>query len=230
MERHFDEELADLKKDILYEGCLVQQAIANSIEALKELNKEQAQQIIVNDKLLDDLEVKIVKTCVDLLALRQPMAVDLRFITMAMQMNTDLERMGDLAVDICQRVLELSDMPLLKPLVDIPKLSVVATEMTRDVISAFLNDDPELAKKIILRDNEADSLRNLVQTELINDYMSKDCSSIPRALPLLLIARHLERICDHATNIAEDIIYMIQAKMVKHHSEELEKNDLGSRL
>jgi phosphate transport system protein len=222
MERHFDEELANLKKDILYEGCLVQQAIANSMQALKELNKEQAQQIIVNDKLLDDLEVKIVKTCVDLLALRQPMAIDLRFITMAMQMNTDLERMGDLAVDICQRVLELSDMPLLKPLVDIPKLSVIAAEMTRDVISAFLNDDTELARKVILRDNEADSLRNLVQTELINDYMSKDCTSIPRALPLLLIARHLERICDHATNIAEDIIYMIEAKMVKHHSEKLD--------
>jgi phosphate transport system protein len=224
MERHFDEELANLKKDILYEGCLVQQAIANSIQALKELNKEQAQQIIANDKLLDDLEVKVVKTCVDLLALRQPMAIDLRFITMAMQMNTDLERMGDLAVDICQRVLELVDKPLLKPLVDIPKLSVVAQEMTRDVISAFLNDDPEIAKQVILRDNEADSLRNLVQTELINDYMAKDCSSIPRALPLLLVSRHLERICDHATNIAEDIIYMIQAKMVKHHPEQLSLN------
>ncbi len=221
MERHFDEELATLKKDILYEGALVQQAIANSIQALKVLNKDEAERIIADDKLLDDLEVKIVKTCVDLLALRQPMAVDLRFITMAMQINTDLERMGDLAVDICQRVLELVDKPLLKPLVDIPKLSIVATEMTREVISAFLNEDAELAKKVILRDNEADNLRNLVQTELINDYMSKDCASIPRALPLLLVARHLERICDHATNIAEDIIYMIEAKMVKHHPEKL---------
>jgi phosphate transport system protein len=221
MERHFDEELAGLKKDILYEGALVQGAIFNSIEALQKLDKEDAGKIITDDKVIDDLEVKIVKTCVDLLALRQPMAIDLRFITMAMQINTDLERMGDLAVDICQRVLELVDKPLLKPLVDIPKLSVIAQEMTRDVISAFLNDDPELAKKVILRDNEADNLRNLVQTELINDYMLKNCSSIPRALPLLLVARHLERICDHATNIAEDIIYMLQAKMVKHHSEKL---------
>ena len=224
MERHFDEELANLKKDILYEGSLVQGAIFKSVEALRELDKEGAEKIIAEDKIIDDLEVKIVKTCVDLLALRQPMAVDLRFITMAMQMNTDLERMGDLAVDICQRVLELSDKPLLKPLVDIPKLSVIATEMTRDVISAFLNDDPELAKKVILRDSEADNLRNLVQTELINDYMSCDCTSIPRALPLLLVARHLERICDHATNIAEDIIYMIEAKMVKHHLERLESS------
>lgn len=225
MERHFDEELASLKKDILYEGCLVQQAITNSMQALKELNKEQAQQVIASDKLLDDLEVKIVKNCVDLLALRQPMAVDLRFITMAMQINTDLERMGDLAVDICQRVLELADKPLLKPLVDIPELSIIAAEMTRDVINAFFNDDPEAAKKVILRDSEADNLRNSVQTELINDYMSKDCTSIPRALPLLLVARHLERICDHATNIAEDIIYMIEAKMVKHRPEELKNKN-----
>jgi phosphate transport system protein len=224
MERHFDVELAELKKDILYEGELVEGAILNSVEVLKRLDKEGAEKLIVNDKIIDNLEVKIVQTCVDLLALRQPMAVDLRFITMAMQMNTDLERMGDLAVDICQRVLELADKPLLKPLVDIPKLSIVAQEMTRDVIRAFLNEDVGLAKKVILRDNEADNLRNLVQTELINDYMAKDCASIPRALPLLLVARHLERICDHATNIAEDIIYMIEAKMVKHHLERLENS------
>jgi len=226
MERHFDEELANLKKDILYEGALVEGAIENSIEALKNLDGQEAERVILNDRILDNLEIKIVKTCVDLLALRQPMAVDLRFITMAMQMNTDLERMGDLAVDICERVLELAGKPLLKPLVDIPKLSVVSTEMTRDVISAFLNEDADLAKKVIMRDSEADRLRNLVQTELINDYMSRDCSSIPRALPLLLVARHLERICDHATNIAEDIIYMIQARMVKHRADSLENKGI----
>lgn len=221
MERHFDEELAQLKKDILYMGTLVEESIYKSIEALKRTSREEALAIIANDKSIDEMEVKIVRTCVDLLALRQPVAVDLRFITMAMQINTDLERMADLAVDIAQRVLELADKPLLKPLVDIPKLSVVACEMTRDVIQAFLHDDVDLAKKVIVRDNEADSLRNLVQTELLNDYMLKDCSSIPRALPLMLVARHLERICDHATNIAEDIIYMIEAKIVKHHPDEL---------
>jgi len=221
MERHFDEELAELKADILIMGSMVQTAIISSMEALKQLSAEGALSVIHSDEAIDTMEVKIVTKCVDLLALRQPMAVDLRFITMAMQMNTDLERMGDLAVDIAQRVLELVDQPLLKPLVDIPQLSVIACEMTRDVISAFLNDDAGLAKRVILRDSEADVLRNNVQSELINDFMVKDCATIPRALPLLLVARHLERICDHATNIAEDIIYMIQARMVKHHPEKL---------
>jgi phosphate transport system protein len=225
MERHFDEELIFLRKDIIIMGSLVENAIAGSIEALKQLSREGAEGIIVHDSVIDQLEVKIVNTCVSLLALRQPMAVDLRFITMAMQINTDLERMGDLAVDIAQRVLELADKPLLKPLVDIPNLSVIACDMTKDVIKAFLNDDVELAKNIILRDREADNLRDLVQSELINDYMLKDAATIPRALPLLLVARHLERICDHATNIAEDIIYIAQAKMVKHRLEYLD--DIG---
>ena len=196
-----------------------------AIDALKRLSREGAEEIIAHDEVIDQLEVKMVNTCVSLLALRQPMAVDLRFITMAMQINTDLERMGDEAVDIAQRVLELADKPLLKQLVDIPRLSIIACDMTKDVIKAFLNDDVELAKNIILRDSEADNLRDLVQSELINDYMLKDAATIPRALPLLLVARHLERICDHATNIAEDIIYITQARMVKHRLEYLD--DIG---
>jgi phosphate transport system protein len=224
MERHFDEELAQLKTDILCMGTRVEESIYNSIEALKALSQDQARAIIDNDRMIDEMEVAIVKKCVDLLALRQPMAVDLRFITMGMQINTDLERMADLAVDIAQRVLDLADKPLLKPLVDIPKLAAVAAGMTRDVIKAFLDNDAESAKQVILRDSEADALRNLVQTELMEDYMLKDCSTIPRALPLLLVARHLERICDHATNIAEDIIYVIEAKIVKHHLEQFSEN------
>lgn len=225
MERHFDKELSLLRNDILIMGSLVENAIAGSVDALKQLSREGAEEIIAHDKAIDQLEIKIVNTCVNLLALRQPMAVDLRFITMAMQINTDLERMADLAADIAQRVLELADKPLLKPLVDIPRLCVIACEMTKDVIKAFLNDDVGLAHNIILRDREADNLRDLVQSELINDYMLKDPATIPRALPLLLVARHLERICDHATNIAEDIIYIAQAKMVKHRLESFD--DIG---
>ena len=225
MERHFDEELLELKKDILGMGSLVQEAIARSVEALKNLSRESAQQVILDDKAIDEWELKIDEECLDLLALRQPMAIDLRFITMAMKISTDLERMADLAVDISQRVLELSDKPLLKPLIDIPKLTVVAQEMTRDVLNSFINGDVDLAKQVILRDKEADNLRNLVQTELINDYIAKNKSNIPRAIPLLLIARHLERICDHATNIAEDVIYMVQAKVVKHHPENLKNGN-----
>ena len=223
MERHLDQELADLKKELAGMGLLVEAAIFESIEALKQLDKERADKVISDDRIIDELENVIDEKCLELLALEQPMAIDLRFITMEMKISTDLERMADLAVDIAQRVLELSDKPLLKPLIDIPKLAVIAQEMTKGSIESFLNLDAPLARKLILRDKEADALRNLVQQELIDDYISKDKKTIPRAIPLLLIARHLERICDHATNICEDVIYMIEAKVVKHHPEKLQE-------
>jgi phosphate transport system protein len=223
MERYFDTELADLKGDILRMGDLVEEAIIDSVDALKELNKAKAEKVIVEDKFIDERELDIDEECLDLLALRQPMAADLRFITMAMKISTDLERMADLAVDISQRVVELADKPLLKPLVDIPKLTLLAQKMTRDAIASFINKDVEMAKQVILCDKEADNLRNQVQQELLNDYISKNKSTIPRAIPLLLVARHLERICDHATNIAEDVIYMVEAIVVKHHVEKLDQ-------
>jgi len=221
MERHFDEELKDLNKEILKMGVLAQEAIFKSIEALKNRDKNQAQEVISSDRKIDELELVIDERCIDLIARHQPMAGDLRFITMSMKISTDLERIADLAVDISQRVLELSDKPLLKPLIDIPKLAVLSQEMLNDVITSFLNANADLAKKVILKDSEADSLRNLIQEELLNEYICKDRNCIPRAMPLLLIARHLERICDHATNIAEDVIYMVNAKVVKHHPEKL---------
>lgn len=223
MERHFDTELADLKGNILRMGDLVEEAIIDSVEALKKLDKDKAGKVIADDKFIDESELKIDEECLDLLALRQPMAVDLRFITMAMKISTDLERMADLAVDISQRVLELADKPLLKPLVDIPKLTLLAQKMTRDAIGSFIKKDVDLAKQVILCDKQADDLRNSVQQELLNDYISKNKETIPRAIPLLLVARHLERICDHATNIAEDVIYMVEAIVVKHHIEKLDQ-------
>lgn len=222
MERHFDEELEDLKKSLLRMGALVETAIFESVEALKQQSSEDANKVINNDKLIDELENDIDEKCLDLLALRQPLAIDLRFITMVMKITTDLERIADLAVDIAQRVLELAGKPLLKPLIDIPKLTNVAKQMTKDALDAFVNKDADLAGKVILLDSEADRLRNLVQKELVEDYMSKDSSTAPRAVPLLLIGRHLERICDHATNIAEDVIYMVKARVVKHHPEKLQ--------
>jgi len=223
MERHFDEELKDLHKDILKMAIMSQQAIHKSIEALRNRNKLQAQEVIDTDVEIDELELIIDEKCIDLIARHQPMAGDLRFIATGMKVNAELERIADLAVDISQRVLELVDKPILKPLIDIPKLSTVAQNMVRDAIDAFVREDIELAKKVVLSDEEADRLRNLVQEELINDYMAKDASTAPRAVPLLLIARHLERICDHTTNIAEDVIYMVQGKVVKHHPERIKK-------
>lgn len=221
MERHFDEELKELHKEILKMATMTQETIHKSIEALKNRDKLEAQAVIDADEKIDGLELAIDEKCVDLIARYQPMAGDLRFITTGMKINAELERIADLAVDISQRVLELVDKPVLKPLVDIPKLSVVAQNMVRDAIDAFVKKDIGLAKKVVLSDEEADKLRNLVQEELVNDYMAKDPSTAPRAMPLLLIARHLERICDHTTNIAEDVIYMVEGKVVKHHPEEL---------
>src|SRR3989338_5114457 len=221
MERHFDEELKELHKELLKMGVMAQEAIFKSVEALKNRDKAMANGVIGLDDKIDQLELMIDELCIDLIARHQPMAGDLRFITTGMKINAELERIADLAVDISQRVLELMEKPLLKPLIDIPKLSTIAQNMVRDSIDAFVNRDVELAKKVVFSDEEADNLRNLVQEELINDYMAKDPATAPRALALLLIARHLERICDHATNIAEDVIYMVGGKVVKHHPEEL---------
>ena len=216
MERHVDQELKDLNQDILKMGAFAEEAIYKSIEALKNRDKALAKSVIDNDNNIDQLELDIDEKCIDLIARYQPMAKDLRFITTGMKINTELERIADIAVDIAQRTLELVDKPLLKPLVDIPRLTSIAQNMVKTSIDAFVKGDIELAKKVMLSDPEADKLRNLIQKELVEDYMVKDCSTAPRAVQLLLIARFLERICDHTTNIAEDVIYMVQAEVVKH--------------
>jgi len=221
MTRYFDEELLELNKKILEMSAEVEATIGNSIKALRELSREKAQAVIKDDDRIDNLDLAIEEKCLNLIALYQPAAADLRFIIMSMKIATDLERIADLAVDIGQRVIEMADQPLLKPLIDIPKLATLAQGMVRDAINSFVNKDTELARSVILRDNEADELRNLVQSELINDYMAKDPSTAPRVVALLLVARHLERICDHATNIAEDVIYLVKAEQVRHHPESL---------
>jgi len=221
MERHFDAELKELNKDVLKMGVFAEEAIFKSIEALKNRDKEMAKGVIANDAVIDQLELAIDEKCIDLIARYQPMAKDLRFVTTGMKINGELERIADISVDIAQRTLEIVDKPLLKPLIDIPKLTVVAQDMVRMAIDAFIKGDIELAKKVLLSDTEADQLRNLIQKELVEDYMQKDASTAPRAVQLLLIARFLERICDHATNIAEDVIYMVQAEVVRHHPEKL---------
>lgn len=221
MQRHFDEELQQLRNDILKMGALAQEAIINSVHALKNRDKAAAQKVIDADIEMDKLELFIDDKCLDLIALHQPMARDLRFITTAIKLNAELERIGDLAVDVAQRALAISDKPLLKPLVDIPRLAEVAQRMTGEAIQAFIKGDTELAKKVILSDPEADTLKRGVEKELICDYMMKDGSTADRAVPLLLAARHLERVCDHAVSMAEDIIYMVSAVVVRHHPEEL---------
>lgn len=224
MERHFDEELKKLNTDLLKMAALTEEAIHKSIKALKNRDAALAQEVIDQDCVIDELELLVEERAIALLALRQPMAVDLRFITTAMKINSEIERMADLAVNICQRAIEISDKPLLKPLIDIPKLSGVARRMVKDAIDSYVNRDEELAKKVIFSDAEADDLRNKIQDELMKDYLLKDSTTAPRAVPLLLVARHLERICDHASYVAEDVIYMVRAEVVKHHLERLKRD------
>ena len=226
MERHFDQELKELNKEILKMGALAEESIYKSIEALKNRDKELAKSVIAGDAHIDKLELEIDEKCVDLIVRHQPMAKDLRFITTGMKINAELERIADIAVDIAQRTLELLDKPLLKPLVDIPKLTTIAQNMVKMAIDSFVKGDIELAKRVLESDSEADQLRNLIQKELVEDYMVKDSKTAPRAVQLLLIARFLERICDHTTNIAEDVFYMVQAEVVRHHPERLHEKPM----
>ena len=219
MERHFDHELVELKKELLRMGAFAEEAIYRSVEALKNRDRVTAESVIENDNRVDELELAIDEKCIDLIARYQPMAKDLRFITTGMKINAELERIADIAVDIAQRTLEIADKPLLKPLIDIPKLASIAQTMVKTAIDSFVKGDIELAKKVLLSDPEANQLRNAIQKELTEDYMAKDSSTAERAVQLLLIARFLERICDHTTNIAEDVIYMVQAEVVRHHTE-----------
>ncbi len=221
MSKHFQEELQELNDDILKMGTLVEELIARVITALQDRDSSMALSVIDRDAQIDALELVIDERCLDLIARHQPTAGDLRFIMTGMRLNGELERVADLAVDIAERVLEIADKPLLKPLVDIPKLAVVSQKMVKTAIDSFITRDIDLAKNVILMDEEADLLKDRIQNELIYGYMVKDGSVVPRAVPLILVARHLERVCDHATYIAEDVIYMVKAEVVKHHPERL---------
>ena len=215
MERHFDEELTKLKTDLMRMASLVEEAIYKSVESIKKRDRCLAEEVILGDNRIDEMENIIEENAIGLLAMHQPMAADLRFITTGMKINAELERIADLTVNIAQRAIEISEQTILKPMVDISKLSEIARKMVRGSIDSFVGRDETLAREIILTDPQANELKIAVQKELV-EYMKCDGSTATRAVPLLLVARHLERICDHATNIAEDVIYMVRAKVVKH--------------
>ena len=219
MERHFHEQLEDFHTSLLKMASMLEQNLNKAFQALKNQDKELAKEVILFDEEIDDLELSNDEQAIDLLALNQPMAVDLRMITTGIHINSELEMMADLVVNIAQRAIALSDQPLLKPLVDIEKLTNVAKKMIREVGDAFIKRDINLAKEVIESEHESNDLRDKIIKDLIEDYMVKDGKTSPRAVPLLLVARDLERICDFAASMAEDVIYMIQAKVVKHHRE-----------
>jgi len=217
--RHFDEELKELKTKLLKMSSLVEEAIRSSIRALVDRKNELAQQVISSDNAINMLEIEIDELSLRLLALRQPQAGDLRFITSVMKINNDLERMGDLAVNIAERTIELLKFPLLKPLIDIPRMADIAQGMLKDSLDAFVNKDSKLARTVCERDDEVDNLNDQIFRELLT-YMLQDPKTIERAVDLILVGRNLERIADHATNICEDVIYMVNGKTIKHHIEE----------
>ena len=219
MERHFDEELRLLNQEILRMGGLVEEALAKSMQALVGRDHALAEQVCVSDEAINMLEIEIDELCLRLLALRQPAAADLRFITMALKINNDLERMGDQAVNIAERTVELLKAPLPKPLIDIPRMGVLAQQMTKDSLTAFVNRDAALARSVCQRDDEVDRLNDQVFAELLV-VMEKNPRTVAPAVDLILIGRHLERVADHATNLAEDVIYLVQGRTIKHHLEE----------
>ena len=219
IERPFDEELKALKEKLLEMAARAEEQIALAVRALKERREDMACQVLEREAAINRLDIEVDETGMKLLALRQPMAADLRFITSAMSIGTDLERIGDLAVNIAERALDLLQRPQLKPLIDIPRMAELAQAMVRDALTAFVNGDEKLAKQVCERDDEVDELNDQVFRELLT-YMMQDSGTITRAVDLILVGRHLERIADHATNIGEDVIYMVKGRTIKHHSEE----------
>ncbi len=222
MERHhFEEELQTLKNRLLTMGALVEERAHQAIKALINRSQESAEQIIASDKEVNDLQIDVDERCLRLLATQTPLASDLRLITSAMKINSDLERIGDQAVNIAENVIKLLPQPPLKPLIDIPRMAEIAQQMTRDALDSFVKRDVALARDVLRRDDEVDSLKDQVFRELLT-YMMADPGTIQRALALILISRNLERIADHATNIAEDVIFLVEAKDVRHHHLETE--------
>ena len=207
---------------------LAERAISNAIEALVKRDSSLAEKTIAQDEKINQLEIVIDELCLRLLALHQPLATDLRFITSAMRINTELERIGDQAVNIAERVISLNQEPQLKPYIDIPEMAEITQNMLRDVLNAFVGGDASLAHSVCERDDRVDGLNDQVFRELLT-YMMSDPKTITRAVHLLIVSRHLERIADHATNIAEGVIFMAQANVIKHHADAAPEKREGKR-
>ena len=215
MLRHFDEELNALKGKILQMGGLVEAQIAGALHALTERNAELAVQIIENDHRINALDVEVDEECLRLLALYQPAAGDLRFITTAMKISTELERMSDLAENIAERAIELNEEPQLKPYIDIPRMANWSLQMVKESLDAFVNRDVTLARKVCADDDFVDELTEQLFRELVS-FMLENPKTITRAIRLTFVGKYIERIADHATNVAELVVYLVEGKIIRH--------------
>jgi phosphate transport system protein len=217
--RHFQQELELLKGKLLEMSALVESAVYRSVQGVVEKNEELAQQVLKNEARINQLEIEIDDMAISLLVLQQPVAADLRLITAAIKINTDLERMGDLAVNIAESALSLMKDPVIRPLIDIPHIAGLAQSMVRKALDAFVNRDTELARSVLASDDAVDNMRTANYHELIS-FMENNPPQISQALYLLSVVRNLERIADHATNIAEDVLFLVKGIDVRHHNEE----------
>ena len=218
--RHFQDELEGLKTRLLEMGGLAEDRVRLAVRALVERDPALVERVLVSDAAINQLHIEVDNRCFKLLALHQPMAVDLRAIVSAVKINTDLERVGDLAVNIAEAVARYLQHVPVKELIDIPRMAVIAQDMLRDALDAYVRRDTAMAQNVLDRDDELDSLKTLVFRELLT-HMLRDQVTIEPALDLILISRHLERIGDHATNVAEDVIFMVSARDVRHHQEDI---------
>jgi phosphate transport system protein len=217
--RHFEQELEKLKGKLLEMSALVESAIYRSVQGVVEKNEELAQQVLRNEARINQLEIEIDDMAISLLALQAPLAIDLRLITAAIKINNDLERMGDLSASIAQSALALMREPMIRPMIDIPHIAGLAQGMVRKALDAFVSHDADLARSVLASDDAVDNMRTASFHELMS-FMEHNPQQIPQALYLLSVVRNLERIADHATNIAEDVLFMVKGIDVRHHNEE----------
>ena len=215
IQRHFDEELADLKSKLLRMAGLAEDQIDKALAALVTRDSTLARKVIERDHQVNALDVEIDEDSIRLLALHQPAARDLRLVTTAMKIATELERISDLAENVCERAIELDEEPQLKPYIDIPRMGNLARTMVAESIDAFVKDDAMLARKVLRDDDLVDDLMEQLFRELLS-FMIEDPHTISRAIRLSFIAKYLERMADHATNIAELVVYLVEGKIIRH--------------
>jgi phosphate transport system protein len=215
--RHFQEELEALQSRLLEMGGLAEERVSAAVQSLVSRDIAAIERVLYGDEPINALHVEIDNRCFKLLALHQPMATDLRAIVSAVKINTDLERVGDLAVNIAEAAKRYATHPPVKKLIDIPQMGDIAQEMLHDALDAFVRRDTALAQAVLNEDDRLDGLKTQIFRELL-EYMLKDPATVEPALDLILVSRHLERIGDHATNIAEDVIFMVSALDVRHHT------------
>jgi phosphate transport system protein len=216
-QRHFDEELAELKTKLVSMASLTEDQIDKALAALVQRNSALAYRVIEQDHKVNAYDVEIDEDCIGLLALHQPAARDLRLVTTAMKISTELERISDLAENVCERTIELNEEPQLKPYIDIPRMGSLARIMVKESIDAFVKDDSALARKVLADDDLVDELMEQIFRELLS-FMIEDPQTISRAIRLSFIAKYIERVADHATNIAELVVYLVEGKIIRHTS------------